>query len=306
MKKQLIVLALTAASLSASAQLTTRIETFPVSSVRLGESQFLKNQQADILYLLGLDPDRLAAPYLKGAGLTPKADNYTNWENTGLDGHIGGHYLSALSYMYAATGNKEIGTRLDYFLSEMKRCQDAAGNGYLGGVPNPKKIWGEIAEGNIRANSFGLNDRWVPLYNIHKIYAGLRDAWLIAGRADARRMLVAFADWMLSEVSQLTDEQIQQMLVSEHGGLNEVFADVPEALSNTLEILDKVECEVLILDGTAEMTFGAAKELYDALPNARNKDYILFDDDSTAQCHTQMGGYATGSEIIMDWVEDHI
>ena len=71
-------------------------------------------------------------------------------------------------------------------------------------------------------------------------------------------------------------------------------------------ILDKVKCEVLVLDGTAEMTFGAAKELYDSLPNAKAKDYILFDDNSTAQCHTQMGGYATGAEIIMDWLEDHI
>ena len=49
----------------------------------------------DIRYLLGIDPDRLLAPYLKEAGLSPKAKNYTNWENTGLDGHIGGHYLSA-------------------------------------------------------------------------------------------------------------------------------------------------------------------------------------------------------------------
>ena len=210
----------------AFAQLPTRIETFPVSNVRLAASQFKKNQQADISYLLGLDADRLLAPYLKGAGLTPKADNYTNWENTGLDGHIGGHYLSALSYMYAATGNKEIEARMDYFLTELQRCQDAAGNGYLGGVPNPKQIWGDIAKGDIRAASFGLNDRWVPLYNIHKIYAGLRDAWLLAGRQQARKMLVRLTDWMIQEVSQLSDAQIQQMLVSEHGGLNETFADV--------------------------------------------------------------------------------
>ena len=210
----------------AFAQLPTRIETFPVSNVRLAASQFKKNQQADISYLLGLDADRLLAPYLKGAGLTPKADNYTNWENTGLDGHIGGHYLSALSYMYAATGNKEIEARMDYFLAELQRCQDAAGNGYLGGVPNPKQIWGDIAKGDIRAASFGLNDRWVPLYNIHKIYAGLRDAWLLAGRQQARKMLVRLTDWMIQEVSQLSDAQIQQMLVSEHGGLNETFADV--------------------------------------------------------------------------------
>lgn len=213
------------AGLKAQPQLPTRIESFPISSVRLADSQFLKNQQADIHYLLGLDADRLLAPYLKGAGLTPKVDNYSNWENTGLDGHIGGHYLSALSYMFAATGNAEIEARMDYMLSELKRCQDAA-DGYLGGIPDPKKIWGEIARGDIRANSFGLNDRWVPLYNIHKIYAGLRDAYLIAGRQQARGMLVRLTDWMIQEVSQLTDEQIQKMLISEQGGLNETFADV--------------------------------------------------------------------------------
>ena len=115
---------------------------------------------------------------------------------------------------------------MDYFLSELRRCQEASGDGYLSGVPNPKQIWGELARGDIRANSFGLNDRWVPLYNIHKIYAGLRDAYLIAGRKEAREMLVKLTDWMIQEVSQLSDEQIQQMLISEQGGLNETFADV--------------------------------------------------------------------------------
>ena len=226
MKRLLATIAVASAMMTASAQLKTQVEAFPINDVRLTESQFLRNQQADIHYLMGLDADRLLAPYLKGAGLTPKAENYSNWENTGLDGHIGGHYLSALSYMFAATGNREVEQRMDYFLKELKRCQDAAGNGYLGGVPDPKKIWGEIADGNIRAASFGLNDRWVPLYNIHKIYAGLRDAWLMAGREDAKQMLIRLSDWMISEVSRLSDEQIQQMLRSEHGGLNETFADV--------------------------------------------------------------------------------
>lgn len=226
MKRLFLFCAAFIALSAGAAALPTRVETFPISSVRLGDSQFLKNQQADICYLLGLDADRLLAPYLKGAGLAPKAENYTNWENTGLDGHIGGHYVSALSYMLAATGNREIGARLDYVLSELRRCQDASGDGYLSGVPDPKKIWGELARGDIRANSFGLNDRWVPLYNIHKIYAGLRDAYLIAGRKQAKEMLVKLTDWMIQEVSQLSDEQIQKMLISEQGGLNETFADV--------------------------------------------------------------------------------
>jgi len=209
-----------------AAPLKQRIETFDIGQVRLTDSRFLQNQKADICYLLALDADRLLAPYLKEAGLQPKAANYTNWENTGLDGHIGGHYLSALSYMYAATGNREIEQRMDYMLAELERCQQAAGDGYLSGVPGGRKIWQEIADGNIRAASFGLNDRWVPLYNIHKIYAGLRDAWLVGGREQARQMLIALTDWMVAEVSRLSDDHVQQMLVSEHGGLNEAFADV--------------------------------------------------------------------------------
>ena len=224
--RRILIIGLTAIALSASAAQKKLIETFPISSVRLTDSQFLRNQQADIHYLLALDADRLLAPYLKGAGLTPKAENYTNWENTGLDGHIGGHYVSALSYMVAATGNQEISARLDYVLSELKRCQDARKDSYVGGVPNPDEIWGQIAKGDIHPNSFGLNNRWVPLYNIHKIYAGLRDAYLIAGRQQAKEMLVKLTDWMIQEVSKLSDDQIQKMLISEQGGLNETFADV--------------------------------------------------------------------------------
>lgn len=213
---------------SANARIPVKVETFPLNDVRLTQSPFKHAEDLDVRYLLGLDPDRLLAPYLKGAGLEPKADNYTNWENTGLDGHIGGHYVSALSYMYAATGDEEIKQRLDYMLSELKRAQDAAGDGYLCGAPNGRKIWEAVSKGDIQASSFGLNGGWVPLYNIHKTYAGLRDAYLLAGSKEARDMLVKLTDWMMNMTKDLSDEQIQDMLRSEHGGLNEVFADVAD------------------------------------------------------------------------------
>ena len=132
------------ASVALHAQLPAKVESFPVRDVRLTASPFKHAEDMDIRYLLGIDPDRLLAPYLKEAGLSPKAENYTNWENTGLDGHIGGHYLSALSYMYAATGNKEIKARLDYMISELKRCQDAAGDGYL--------VWSSKRAQNVERN----------------------------------------------------------------------------------------------------------------------------------------------------------
>ena len=217
------------ATLTAVAQSDTHLKALPLENVTLLDSPFKRAEQLDIRYLLTLDADRLLAPYRKEAGLQPKAENYPNWENTGLDGHIGGHYLSALAQMYASTKNTEIGKRMNYMLDELEQCQ--SDDGYLGGVPNGRKIWQEIASGDIRAGRFNLNGGWVPLYNIHKIFAGLRDAWHYTHDRRARRMLIALTDWMERTTLHLTDEQMQQMLYSEHGGLNEIFADVA-ALTN--------------------------------------------------------------------------
>ena len=49
----------------AGAVLTEKVESFPVSDVRLTESVFKRAEDLDVRYLLGLDPDRLLAPYLK-------------------------------------------------------------------------------------------------------------------------------------------------------------------------------------------------------------------------------------------------
>ena len=167
---------------SADARIPVKVETFPLNDVRLMQSPFKHAEDLDIRYLLGLDPDRLLAPYLKGAGLEPKADNYTNWENTGLDGHIGGHYVSALAYMYAATGNEEIKQRLDYMLSEWKRAQDAAGDGYLCGAPNGRKIWDAVSKGDIQASSFGLKGGCLCTISIRRMPVCVTPTWWQAVR----------------------------------------------------------------------------------------------------------------------------
>lgn len=203
-------------------------EYFPLQKVRLLGSEFKQAQDRNIEYVMAMEPDRLLAPYLKEAGLVPKAENYGNWENTGLNGHMGGHYLSALSLAYAATGRQDILDRLGYMLGELKRAQDAHGNGYLGGVPDGDKLWAQLAAGDIRADLFALNGYWVPWYNLHKVFAGLRDAWLLAGSEQARDSLIALADWAGGLANGLSDEQLQTMLNTEPGGMNEVFADVAE------------------------------------------------------------------------------
>lgn len=202
------------------------IQPFHLSAVRLLDSPFKAAEQTDLEYILALDPDKLLAPYLREAGLPAKSESYGNWENSGLDGHIGGHYLTALSLMFASTGNKEVGERLEYMLAELKRCQDKNGNGYIGGVPGGGTMWNDIAKGKIDAGSFSLNGKWVPWYNIHKLYAGLRDAYLYTNNELAKEMLIKLTDWSLRLVEHLDEKQMQEMLRAEFGGMNEVFADV--------------------------------------------------------------------------------
>lgn len=209
-----------------SVSLPETVQFFDLDAVELLESPFEHAQDLDKQYLLVMDPDRLLAPFLRQAGLEPKAENYTNWENTGLDGHIGGHYVSALAMMYASTSDVEIKERLDYMIAELKRAQAANGNGYVGGIPESDRIWTEIKNGEIRAGGFSLNGGWVPLYNIHKIFAGLRDAYLFGESQTAKTMLIELTDWMIEVNKGLSEEQMQDMLRSEHGGLNETFADV--------------------------------------------------------------------------------
>lgn len=204
----------------------TKLETFKLQDVSLEEGPFRHAMLVDLDYILELNPDKLLAPFLREAGLEPKAESYTNWENSGLDGHTGGHYLTALAQMWASAGSEKADSLLAYSLNELERVQQANANGYIGGVPGSKELWSEITKGNIDAASFSLNGKWVPLYNIHKTYAGLRDAYQIAGKSQAKDMLIRLSDWMLAVTKDLSDEQIQELLVSEHGGLNEVFADV--------------------------------------------------------------------------------
>jgi DUF1680 family protein len=204
-------------------------ELIPLTSVRLLEGPFSDAVKANRVYLLAHNPDRLLAPFLQEAGLEPRAKPYGNWEGTGLGGHTAGHYLSALATMIASgadTPDRELQRRLDYMLSELERCQNASGDGYIGGVPGGRALWKDVAAGRINAHGFGINNKWVPWYNLHKTFAGLRDAYLVANNRKAREILIRYGDWCEQLVSKLTDEQMQNMLRAEHGGMNEVMADL--------------------------------------------------------------------------------
>ena len=198
---------------------------FPLGDVTLLDGPLKRARDLNITTLLKYDTDRLLAPYLKEAGLTPKAKSFPNWD--GLDGHVGGHYLTALA-INAATGSEECRTRMEYMISELQRCADANqknhpewGKGYVGGVPGSDRLWSTFKKGDFAA----FYGAWVPFYNIHKMYAGLRDAWLYCGNEQAKQLFLGFCDWAIDLTAGLSDEQMERMLDIEHGGMNEVLAD---------------------------------------------------------------------------------
>ena len=193
--------------------------TFSLSDVKLLDGPFKQACDLNVEVLLQYDLDRLLAPFLKEAGLTPKGESFANWID--LDGHIGGHYLTALAISYAATGNQACKERMEYMLSELKRCQQQYGNGYVGGVPHGTTIWNGIKNGNPGI----VWSYWVPWYNLHKTYAGLRDAWLYGKNEEARQMFLDLCDWGLTIIAPLNSDQMETMLGNEFGGMNEVYAD---------------------------------------------------------------------------------
>jgi hypothetical protein len=205
-------------------KVTPSLKAFPLSDVRLLDGPFLDAQKRDEAYLLKLEPDRMLHNFRVNADLEPKAPVYGGWESvqTWADirahGHTLGHYLTAASLMFVSTGHDEMKQRVDYILGELKDCQDAGKTGLICAFPdNSMQIDNMVA---------GQRAVGVPWYTLHKILSGLRDAHLFCDSAQARDVLVRLADWAVNVTKDMTDDQFQRMLGIEHGGMNEVLADV--------------------------------------------------------------------------------
>ena len=190
---------------------------FNLSQVRLLDGPFKEAQQADVAYLLKLEPDRLLADFREHSGLKANGKRYGGWESSGLAGHTLGHYLSACAMAYASTGNPELLRRVNYLVAQLDECQKARKTGYVGAIPNEDKLWSEVARGEIRSHGFDLNGGWSPWYTVHKIMAGLLDAYLYCGNQGALTVNQGLADWAGNTIKGLSEGQMQDMMVCEYG-----------------------------------------------------------------------------------------
>lgn len=254
MYKTLISISLTVVSLTATAQSALYPQHFDLSEVQLLDSPFKTSMATNAELLLRYDADRLMTPFVREAKLNKAADaagryykwverhpSFTNWGQSGwsLEGHIGGHYLTALSLAWAATKadpsqadlTEKLKARLDYCLDILADCQAAYNDdttgmkGFIGGQPCTQ-IWTGLYAGDLAP--FRKYGGWVPFYCQHKVLAGLRDAYIYAGSEKAKTLFHGLADWSVNVVSHLTDKDFQAILGWEHGGMNETLADAYE------------------------------------------------------------------------------
>jgi uncharacterized protein len=234
---------------------TVKLNPLPLNHVRLTGGPLKAAQEADAKYLLELQPDRMLAFLRQRAGLKPKADGYGGWDGPkrNLTGHIAGHYLSAVSLMWAATGDARFKDRVHYIVGQLKEIQDAQGDGYIGALEDGQGVDGkqrfvDLSNGVIKSGGFDLNGLWSPWYVEHKLFAGLRDAYRYTGNETALQVEIKFAGWVDKILSKLDDDQLQRMLGTEFGGMNEVLAELyaDTADSRWLTLADKFHQKAMI------------------------------------------------------------
>lgn len=219
-------------------------EGFPYSQVHLGEGRLKQAMDKNITYLKSLDVNRLLGQTLKyNLGVTGYA-NYGGWEESG-NGASFAHYLSAASMGYATTGDAELLSRANRIVDVIVESQDVMGDGFF--AFNDAPTWGfyKMAKEKIitpygwdeNGHPWGNNNIGFPLYAHHKIFAGLRDAYLFTGNEKARVAFIKFCEWVLMWMQNFDDVNFQKILESEHGGMVEVLADA-YALSGNTKFLD--------------------------------------------------------------------
>jgi DUF1680 family protein len=211
------------------------VKPLPLSAVRLTPSDYATAVEVNHTYLLSLSADRLLHNFMQYAGLPPKGEIYGGWESDTIAGHTLGHYLSALVCTYEQTGDTACRERADYIVAELARAQAARGTGYVGALGRKRKdgkivdgeeIFPEVMRGEIHSGGFDLNGSWSPLYTVHKLMAGLLDVHAAWGNPTALQVEIGLAEYFARVFAALSDVQMQQLLNTEYGGLNESFAEL--------------------------------------------------------------------------------
>ena len=185
-------------------------------------------------YLASWDPDRLLFHYRKLAGL-PQAggttEPYSGWECGFIRGHMLGHYLSAASRMYAATGDQTYRDRTNYIVGELASVRPRS---------TRTDTWPRfrpLSFDKLEHDKLDPGGVLVPYYTAHKIMAGLLDAHHYVGNRQALEITVRMADYFQQRIEKLSPEQVEKIFrtdtqrnpTNEFGGMGDALVDLSAA-----------------------------------------------------------------------------
>ncbi|WP_204313966.1 MULTISPECIES: beta-1,3-specific beta-L-arabinofuranosidase [Bifidobacterium] len=213
-----------------------------MENVTVSDSYLQNAGKKEVEYLLSFKPDRLLVEFRANAGLDTKGvQNYGGWENgpsgsrnpdksnnpTRFTGHFVGHWISAASQAQRSTfatdaQKKELSANLTAVVKGIREAQeayakkDAANAGFFPAfsasyVPN------------------GGGGLLVPFYNLHKIEAGMVQAYEYSTDAETRETAKdAAVDFAKYVVNWKAAHASTNMLQTEYGGMNDALYQVAE------------------------------------------------------------------------------
>ena len=185
-------------------------------------------------YLLDLKVEKMLSWFRKEAGVSQRGEEpYPYWESENiwgagpLSGHMLGFWLSSMAMTYETTGDERILVRVKAAVEGLRECQLADGEGFVGAQPGVKNVFREVAKGNFTTSNPKVNQLWEPVYVMNKTMLGLYDVYRTFKLELAKTILVDLGMWFGEKIiDQLDHDQMQKLLVCEHGSINESFIDI--------------------------------------------------------------------------------
>lgn len=282
-------------------------------NVVLWDGALLSKENDNQNYMMELDSEALLQNYYLEAGIGQnfgkKVMRHGGWEDPTcqLRGHFLGHYLSAAAMRYYETGNKEVLSKADAIVSELKRCQKENGGLWAASIPEKYFTW--IAQGKAV---------WAPHYTVHKTFMGLLDMYRYAENREALEVAEAFARWFYEYTDGKSREEMDNILDFETGGMLEIWADLYEFTGDEMYriLIDRYDRHRLfdpLLEGVDVLTnmhanttipeaIGAAR-VYEATGDERYKKIAFAYWDMAV---SKRGSFVTGGQTMGEiWTPMH-
>lgn len=216
---------------------------FPLGAVKLLPSMFMDRCAVNREYLLSLNNRNLLQNHYLEAGLLsgyfgptimPENKNagwrfedfHWGWESptSHFRGHFLGYWLSAMARTYAATEDPEVKIKADRVVTELGRCQAENGGEWVGPIPEKHFKW--ALERVTGCKTTRHRTVYPPHYIVHTTMMGLFEMYSLAGNEQSLEILLRWADWFHRWSSQLSREQMDNILDLENGAMLEFWADL--------------------------------------------------------------------------------